>query len=253
MFFSKVVLLAISLGALSVLATPHALHHHALHRRAVAARAVAARVASPASNSSDVSARRRSSPKCIDRSAPPPSSSSSSIPVAATPVDQNKPPVVPPVTPTPTPTPTPTQTPHQQPAPPSTTSTTPPPSTTPPSTGGGGGGSGGGGGGNNGPFTGDGTFFSTGLGACGTTNVDTDFIVAVSLDRFDAVSTGNSNTNPLCGRKVQISFGGATAIATIVDRCTGCAEDSLDMTPSLFQVFAALSVGRIHGIRWNFL
>jgi len=237
MFFSKVVLFAISFGAISVLATPHALQHHALHRRAVAARAVAARVASPPSNSSDVTVKRQNSQKCIDRSSKP--SSSISIPVP-TPTVQNNPPVIPPVTPTPTPT----HTPHQQQPPPSTTSTTQP-ATQPPSTGGGGGGGGG--------FTGDGTFFETGLGACGITNTDTDFIVAVSMIRFDAVSTGNSNTNPLCGKKVSISFGGATATATIVDRCVGCAEDSLDMTPALFQVFASLGVGRIHGLRWGFV
>jgi len=244
MFFSKVVLFTLSLGVFSVLATPHALQHHALHRRAVAARAVAARVASVPSfiaNSSDVTVKRRqTSAKCIDRSQNP-SSSSSSIP-AVTPVAPT--PVVPPVQNTPpvTPKPSPTTTPHQQPAP--TTTSTPPstqPPTTPPS-------------GDDGPFTdGDGTFFATGLGACGITNVDTDYIVAVSEIRFDAVSTGNPNTNPLCGKKVKISFGGATATATIVDRCTGCGKDSLDMTTTLFQVFSPLGVGRIHGIVWSFI
>jgi hypothetical protein len=38
-----------------------------------------------------------------------------------------------------------------------------------------------------------------------------------------------------------------------VDRCTGCRKDSIDMTPTLFQVFAPLSVGRIHNIVWSFL
>jgi hypothetical protein len=114
---------------------------------------------------------------------------------------------------------------------------------TPPSSGGDGGGN---------ITGGDGTFFETGLGACGITNVDSDFIVAISMIRFDAVSTGNSNTNPLCGKSVSITFNGVTETATIVDRCTGCADNSLDMTPGLFQKFASLDVGRIHGIDWHF-
>lgn len=66
MFFSKVVLFAISLGVISVLATPHA-HHHALHRRAFAAR-----VASSSLNSSDVAVKREDSPNsdCDDTSEP---------------------------------------------------------------------------------------------------------------------------------------------------------------------------------------
>jgi len=248
MFFSKVVLFAISLGAISVLATPHALHHHALHRRAVAARAVVARVASAPSNSSEVTVKRQNSAKCINR---PPSSSSPSIP-AATPNVQNtpivqKPPVVSPPAATPTPTPTPTPIPHQEtpPAPKTTTSSPAPTNTPPPSSGGGGGG---------GSFSGDGTFFSTGLGSCGMTNKDTDYIVAVSEILYDAASNGpNPNSNPLCGKRISISYGGATATATIVDRCTGCAKYSIDMTISLFQVFAPLSVGRIHNVEWSFL
>ena len=56
MFFSNAVLFAaISLGVISVLATPHALHHaQALHHRAVAARVTAA-----PSNSSDVTVKRQ--------------------------------------------------------------------------------------------------------------------------------------------------------------------------------------------------
>jgi hypothetical protein len=51
----------------------------------------------------------------------------------------------------------------------------------------------------------------------------------------------------------RILVGGATATATIVDRCTGCGKDSLDMTTTLFQVFSPLGVGRIHGIVWSFI
>ncbi|KZP10947.1 hypothetical protein FIBSPDRAFT_1051053 [Athelia psychrophila] len=55
---------------------------------------------------------------------------------------------------------------------------------------------------------GDGTFFETGLGACGVYNVDTDYIVAVSEALFDSyteTSPGNPNTNVLCNRPISIS------------------------------------------------
>lgn len=48
--------------------------------------------------------------------------------------------------------------------------------------------------------------------------------------------------------------GGVTQTATITDRCAGCAGfGDLDMTPSLFTEFAPESVGRIHGVDWDFI
>ncbi|KZP20981.1 hypothetical protein FIBSPDRAFT_861138 [Athelia psychrophila] len=104
---------------------------------------------------------------------------------------------------------------------------------------------------------GDGTFFETGLGACGVYNVDTDYIVAVSEALFDSyteTSPGNPNTNVLCNRPISISYGGVNVQATITDRCAGCAGwGDLDMTPSLFTRFAAESVGRIYSVDWVFV
>ena len=54
MFSSKLVFFAISLGAISVFATPHALNHHALHHRALAGRVT--------SISSDVALKRQADP-----------------------------------------------------------------------------------------------------------------------------------------------------------------------------------------------
>ncbi|KZP10910.1 hypothetical protein FIBSPDRAFT_872050 [Athelia psychrophila] len=99
-----------------------------------------------------------------------------------------------------------------------------------------------------------GTFFETGLGACGVYNVDTDYIVAISEALFDSyteTSPGNPNTNVLCNRPISISYGGVNVQATITDRCAGCAGwGDLAMTPSLFTRFAAESVGRIYSVDW---
>jgi len=92
------------------------------------------------------------------------------------------------------------------------------------------------------------------LGACGITNTATQFIVAVSEIRFDSFPGAgvNPNENPICGKQVTITAFGQNATATVTDRCVDCKDDDLDMTPSLFQVFAALGVGRFD-ITWNFV
>ncbi|KZP25867.1 hypothetical protein FIBSPDRAFT_1041223 [Athelia psychrophila] len=104
--------------------------------------------------------------------------------------------------------------------------------------------------------TGDGTFFEVGLGACGVANVDTDLIVAVSEALFDSyteTSPGNPNSNVICNRAISITYNGVTQAATITDRCAGCAGlGDLDMSPSLFTIFAPESVGRITGVTWSF-
>ena len=49
-----------------------------------------------------------------------------------------------------------------------------------------------------------GTFYATGLGACGITNNDGDHIAAAShvlFDSFPGYKGGNPNANPICGRK----------------------------------------------------
>ena len=49
------------------------------------------------------------------------------------------------------------------------------------------------------------TYYSTGLGACGVTNTDTDYIAAVShtlFDNYPGYTSGNPNSNPICNKKV---------------------------------------------------
>jgi len=106
-------------------------------------------------------------------------------------------------------------------------------------------------------FTGgDGTFYGTGLGACGIVNKDTDFIAAVSKDFFDTFpgyNGGNPNNNGLCGRKVSVQYQGKTITVSLTDRCTGCAYSALDFSPAAFDALADPAVGRIHDLTWNFI
>lgn len=103
---------------------------------------------------------------------------------------------------------------------------------------------------------GQGTYYSTGLGACGIVNTDADYIAAVShllFDTFPGYNGVNPNSNPICGRKVPVTYQGNNVTVTITDRCEGCALLDLDFSPAAFQELASLSVGRLFGISWHML
>ncbi|EGW30745.1 uncharacterized protein SPAPADRAFT_62602 [Spathaspora passalidarum NRRL Y-27907] len=100
---------------------------------------------------------------------------------------------------------------------------------------------------------GQGTYYDTGMGACGVVSSDSDYIIAISHTMFDAALTdGNPNHNPLCGKKIRAFYGGNSVDVTIVDRCVGCAEDDLDFSPAAFKQIADPGLGRID-ITWQWL
>lgn len=75
-------------------------------------------------------------------------------------------------------------------------------------------------------FTGDLTYYGTGLGACGITSTDSDYIVSISHIVFDAASKGSDpNANPLCGQMIRAKrfdeqVGGERSVdLKVVDRC----------------------------------
>jgi len=101
--------------------------------------------------------------------------------------------------------------------------------------------------------TGQGTFYGTGLGACGITNNDGQHIAAVShllFDTFPGYDGVNPNKNPLCQKTVTASYQGKSVQVTLTDRCVGCQITDLDFSPSAFSVLADQSVGRISGMTW---
>ncbi|KAI0632603.1 RlpA-like double-psi beta-barrel-protein domain-containing protein-containing protein [Trametes polyzona] len=102
--------------------------------------------------------------------------------------------------------------------------------------------------------TGDATFYSAGLGACGVTNTDADFIAAIDAQTFDTFpgAGANPNLNPICHKQVTVTGpDGKTVNVLVTDRCPGCAKGSIDLTPTAFQQLASLDVGRLHGITWT--
>jgi expansin (peptidoglycan-binding protein) len=104
-----------------------------------------------------------------------------------------------------------------------------------------------------GDFSGKGTYYDTGLGACGWTNQDSDYIVAVSHFLYEPETiNGNSNNNNLCGKMIRASYEGKSVDVKVVDECMGCAERDLDFSPSAFSQIADKDLGRID-ITWEWL
>ncbi|KAI0086314.1 RlpA-like double-psi beta-barrel-protein domain-containing protein-containing protein [Irpex rosettiformis] len=87
------------------------------------------------------------------------------------------------------------------------------------------------------------TFYETGMGACGKTNSDGDFIVALNSQQF----AGGSH----CFETITISYQGKTTQATIMDECPGCPYAGLDLSPGLFSFFASQDAGVINAA-WDF-
>ena len=103
---------------------------------------------------------------------------------------------------------------------------------------------------------GHGTFYNTGLTACGKSFQDTDFIAAVSAQVFDSYpgATANPNLNPICGKKLRASYKGKSVVVEVQDRCAGCETDKdVDLTPTAFQQIADLGIGRIRDLDWQFI
>lgn len=112
-------------------------------------------------------------------------------------------------------------------------------------------------------FTGDLTYYDTGIGACGWTNTASQNIVAVSHILFDAAGSssqngGNSNNNPLCGRMLRATrfdsrIGQQRSVdLKVVDRCVGCKEHDIDVSYSAFDHVADRAQGRV-SVQWAWL
>ncbi|KAI8800215.1 RlpA-like double-psi beta-barrel-protein domain-containing protein-containing protein, partial [Cladochytrium replicatum] len=86
------------------------------------------------------------------------------------------------------------------------------------------------------------TYFNTGLGSCGWTTADSDFIVAMNVQQYSL---------SVCGRTVCITNGGKTVQARVVDLCPSCVYGKLDASPAVFSSFADLGKGVID-ISWDY-
>lgn len=86
-------------------------------------------------------------------------------------------------------------------------------------------------------FYGEGTYYDCGLGSCGNTNTNDDYVVAMSKLRMAPLDGGNPNSNPMCGKKVRVYSDMAPdgVVFTVQDKCPGCpSKDDLDICSGPF-------------------
>ncbi|UNI16045.1 hypothetical protein JDV02_002521 [Purpureocillium takamizusanense] len=84
------------------------------------------------------------------------------------------------------------------------------------------------------------TWFNPGLGACGEHNGDGDAIVAISASIFDGQRP--------CGRNIRVSYKDKSVTVRVVDRCAGCGQNDLDLSPSAFESLTGdKGLGRVQG------
>lgn len=91
---------------------------------------------------------------------------------------------------------------------------------------------------------GDVTYYNVGLGACGHTNHDSEMVAAVGHHLYDS-------KHP-CGKHINVHYKGKTVNVKVVDRCGGCNDQSLDLSPTAFKkLVGSLGPGRVKA-DWEF-
>ncbi|KAJ5747830.1 uncharacterized protein N7511_009526 [Penicillium nucicola] len=97
------------------------------------------------------------------------------------------------------------------------------------------------------PCDGDITYYdtatlSTNPSSCGTTNDGT-------TENVLALPVGIMKDGD-CGKSVTIEYNGVTATGTVVDKCMGCDDGSIDLSRHLFGELASMGAGRVSGVKW---
>lgn len=93
-------------------------------------------------------------------------------------------------------------------------------------------------------YSGQGTFYTVGLGSCGQTSTDSQLVAALSKN---LMASGK-----YCGDQVKVTSGGKSVTVKVVDTCPSCATGDIDFSPAAFEKLASLDVGRID-IQWSFV
>ncbi|CAG8903005.1 unnamed protein product [Penicillium salamii] len=83
---------------------------------------------------------------------------------------------------------------------------------------------------------------STNPSSCGTTNDG-------ASENVLALPVGIMKDGD-CGKTVTITYNGQTATGTVVDKCMGCDDTSIDLSRHLFGELASMDAGRVSGAKW---
>jgi len=90
--------------------------------------------------------------------------------------------------------------------------------------------------------------------ACGTdAHYNTDYYIALNQEQYTASQrkSNNPNTASVCDKCVKISYKNDWVVGRIVDSCPGCPYKGLDVSPTIFEVFADRDVGILY-MDWEY-
>ncbi|PWN22827.1 hypothetical protein BCV69DRAFT_98947 [Microstroma glucosiphilum] len=97
------------------------------------------------------------------------------------------------------------------------------------------------------------TYFSVGLGACGYTDSDSDYIAALPVGLWNSIGGADVwEGNIVCNKKIKISKGDTVITVTVRDQCPTCANNHLDLSPSAFKALAPLVEGEV-SVSWGWV
>ncbi|KAJ8094993.1 hypothetical protein PM082_010211 [Marasmius tenuissimus] len=106
-------------------------------------------------------------------------------------------------------------------------------------------------------YTGDATYYDpgAGIGACGKQSSASQLVAAVAAPVFDNYpgAPPNPNNNPICKKQAKVTYGSKSVTVNVVDRCPGCGNTGIDLSPTAFSKLAPTSVGRLKGVKWRIL
>lgn len=99
-------------------------------------------------------------------------------------------------------------------------------------------------------YGGEVTHYTVGLGACGFDDAgkdETEYIAAISKDLMPG-----SNGDPICNKKVALSYNGKSITATVRDKCPSCSPSQIDLSEKAFKdLVGDLGIGRQSGVKWT--
>jgi hypothetical protein len=97
---------------------------------------------------------------------------------------------------------------------------------------------------------GEGTYYSpsVGVGACGALSADTELVAALNVPQFGAFA--NPTNSPACGACLTITGPKGSVQVKVVDKCPGCKQGDLDLSPAAFNQVADMAAGRVK-ITWT--
>lgn len=98
--------------------------------------------------------------------------------------------------------------------------------------------------------TGEGTYYDVGLGACESSNSNSEMVAALNHAQYGSGSLARRAISSACGKQVCVTGPKGQVKVKIVDMCPGCAAGDLDLSPAAFNAIADPAQGRV-GITWS--